>query len=290
MKKSLITSFIIIVTTYGYSQEWPLTQSTWPGPFSHNINRLETQWGYIDVGPQNSGWAHINTNMSKFYFNKPIVSGTGSFGAYSNNDLKFKVGETSSFGSTAMTIKSLNSNVGIGTTNPLSRLHLDGGYMTIDGNTTTWNTWNVRLATPVNSAWVQKDPANNGEYLSYGMTSTGWFWGTSPLTLGSTGTDIKYALQLSTDGLLTAREIQVTLSGWADYVFQEDYELMTLQEVEDYIQLNGHLPDVPSEKEVLESGVNVGEMDAILLRKIEELTLHVIEQDKKIALLESQIK
>jgi len=63
----------------------------------------------------------------------------------------------------------------------------------------------------------------------------------------------------------------------------KDYPLRSLGEVEAFIRTHGHLPDIPSEKEVLENGFNVGEMNALLLQKIEELTLYVIELEKKVA-------
>lgn len=71
-------------------------------------------------------------------------------------------------------------------------------------------------------------------------------------------------------------------ANWSDFVFDRDYDLMTLKEVESYIKENGHLPDVPSAEEVKANGVEVGEMNAILLQKIEELTLYIIELEKKI--------
>lgn len=88
--------------------------------------------------------------------------------------------------------------------------------------------------------------------------------------------------RLSVDGKVVCRKLLVTASNWADYVFEDDYQLRTLQEVESYIHENGHLPDVPSAEEVINGGQDLGEMDAILLRKIEELTLYVIELEKKL--------
>ncbi len=88
------------------------------------------------------------------------------------------------------------------------------------------------------------------------------------------------------DGKLTSTEIEVKLDVWPDFVFADDYELMSLHEVESYIQQNRHLPNVPSEAQVLENGVNVGEMTSILLQKVEELTLHIIELNKRIEELE----
>lgn len=79
------------------------------------------------------------------------------------------------------------------------------------------------------------------------------------------------------NGTIKCKEIEVTLDGWEDRVFNGDYNLKSLVEVEKFIEANKHLPDIPSEAEVLENGVNLGEMDALLLRKIEELTLYVIQ-------------
>ncbi|HRP53846.1 MAG TPA: hypothetical protein PLI97_10120, partial [Fluviicola sp.] len=90
-------------------------------------------------------------------------------------------------------------------------------------------------------------------------------------------------LELDKDGLLYAREMKVNLDSWPDYVFEENYPLLSLKETEEYITTNKHLPGVPSAEKVEKEGLNLGEMNKILLQKLEELTLHVIEQDKKIA-------
>lgn len=87
--------------------------------------------------------------------------------------------------------------------------------------------------------------------------------------------------KLDVVGTIRATEVKVE-AGWADFVFDKDYKLPTLQEVENHINEHKHLPDVPSEAEVKENGVSLGEMQAKLLQKIEELTLYVIKQDKTI--------
>ena len=107
------------------------------------------------------------------------------------------------------------------------------------------------------------------------------------MTIGSNGnvgigTDqLTENYKLSVEGNIRAREIEVNATTWADYVFDADYYLAPLTVVEEYIAENNHLPNVPSEEEVLEEGINLGEMDAILLRKIEELTLYMIELKKE---------
>jgi hypothetical protein len=90
-------------------------------------------------------------------------------------------------------------------------------------------------------------------------------------------------LQLSSDGILRAREIIVDADpNWPDYVFKKDYSLPSLKETESYILENGHLPGIPDAQSIQETGLDLGEMNRLLLEKIEELTLHVIQQQKEI--------
>ncbi|GAB6096179.1 hypothetical protein JCM14469_24320 [Desulfatiferula olefinivorans] len=99
--------------------------------------------------------------------------------------------------------------------------------------------------------------------------------------------------KLDVNGKIRAEEIKVetvaadtvTLKNesWADYVFKDDYILKPLAEVESFIRENKHLPEVPSAEEIKDKGLNMSEMMAIQMKKIEELTLHVIEQEKRMA-------
>ncbi len=77
-----------------------------------------------------------------------------------------------------------------------------------------------------------------------------------------------------------------TTGDWSDYVFADNYELRSLSEVATFIDKNNHLPGVPSAEEVVESGIDMAKMDATLLQKIEELTLYILQQEKRIAELE----
>jgi hypothetical protein len=95
--------------------------------------------------------------------------------------------------------------------------------------------------------------------------------------------------KLSVDGKILATEIYVTQQNWADYVFEKDYKLLSLPELEKYIATNKHLPNVPSTAEMKSAGNNVANTDQILLEKIEELTLYVIEQQKHIESLKKEI-
>jgi len=88
--------------------------------------------------------------------------------------------------------------------------------------------------------------------------------------------------KLSVNGNLWATEIQVALTNpWPDYVFEKDYTPMSLANLETFIKANKHLPEIPSAKEIAENGLNLGEMNTTLLKKIEELTLHLIDLKKE---------
>jgi len=89
-------------------------------------------------------------------------------------------------------------------------------------------------------------------------------------------------------GIVSENFAIVNAKDWSDHVFHSDYKLSSLQEVENFIEENKHLPGVPSEKDVIENGYNLHEMNKILLQKIEELTLYVIKQNKEIEALKSK--
>lgn len=99
---------------------------------------------------------------------------------------------------------------------------------------------------------------------------------------------VTHDFKLSVAGKIRAHEVQVYVNGWADFVFEEDYSVMTIKNVEEFIEKNKHLPGVPSAEEVKESGINMAEMDATLLMKIEELTLYIIDLQKQINALKKQ--
>lgn len=77
---------------------------------------------------------------------------------------------------------------------------------------------------------------------------------------------------------------------WPDYVFNSKYNLKSLSEIEQFIKINSHLPNVPSAKEVSQNGVELKKMNMLLLEKIEELTLHLISLEKKVNLIDNQNK
>lgn len=79
------------------------------------------------------------------------------------------------------------------------------------------------------------------------------------------------------------------VNGWADYVFNKDYNLMPLEDVENFINENKHLPEIPSAQEVVDNGLELKGMNVLLLKKVEELTLHIIKLNKKLKSLEETV-
>jgi hypothetical protein len=109
--------------------------------------------------------------------------------------------------------------------------------------------------------------ANNTGFVGIGLTNPGH--------------------QLEVAGTVRACKFIAEANTWSDYVFEEDYQLMTLEELENYITTHKHLPDVPSTEEVMGAEIDIVEMETILLKKIEELTLYVLQQQKEIEMLKN---
>ncbi len=112
----------------------------------------------------------------------------------------------------------------------------------------------------------------------------------SSLNVGIGTNNVPNGYKLAVDGKVIAEEITIKLSEqWPDYVFEEEYPLMPINELEAYIKANKHLPNVPSEQEVGNNGVDLGEMNALLLRKMEEMTLYIIESHAKQLKMEAKL-
>ena len=96
--------------------------------------------------------------------------------------------------------------------------------------------------------------------------------------------------KLEVNGVVRAKDVKICLTSGCDFVFADDYKLMNLNDLSDFIKTNKHLPEVAPAREMEAEGINLSEMQAKLLQKIEELTLYVIEQNKTVEELRRELK
>lgn len=205
-----------------------------------------------------------------------------------------------------------DNNVGIGTSTPSSYFH--GGnnkVIEISNSNTTMNSQaHVILSTGStidNSSagtisWMSKNSSGfqGMAYISSALQGNATTNASARLTFATAdgtsiyprmtidkdgkvgiGTDAPDEL-LSVKGIIHSQEVKVDMSGWSDYVFKPKYTLPSLSSVKSYIDKNQHLPEIPSEQDVIKNGLNLGEMNKLLLKKVEELTLYLIEKDKQL--------
>lgn len=192
-----------------------------------------------------------------------------------------------------------NSNVGIGMDSPPIPLSVLGNIGTAHPNAPRFLfqrvagdpiLWNFEAGANVSQNGFAIADLTNGRQKLVIQSGTGdAFFPTGGLAVGTNAMPAGFTMAVN--GKLIAEEIVVQLrTEWPDFVFSSDYELRSLREVEDYINTNGHLPDVPSASDVEKNNINLGEMSTILLQKVEELTLYVIELQKQNEKLQSQIE
>ena len=158
--------------------------------------------------------------------------------------------------------------------------------------------YNYNLGAFNPTTWISTDPlfvVGNGsrDQLSNALTvyKDGKTLIGNPGLANFKGTPDGYKLYVQ-EGILTDRvKVAVnTSNNWADYVFDENYKLKSINELEAFVKTHKHLPNVPSADEVVKDGIDMATMDAKLLEKIEELSLYIIEQNKRIEALESKTK
>jgi hypothetical protein len=180
-------------------------------------------------------------------------------GSRTNHDVSFITNNTEK-----VVIKA-DGKVGIGKT-PVFSLDVNGSF-----NATTINLAGQPL---VNSQWI-----SNGTNINF---SSGI------VSIGTTRTPLGF--KLAVGGKIVAEELLVRMqTNWPDYVFADEYKLPPLSDVNKYIMANKHLPDLPTAQQVYDHGIPIGELNATLVKKIEELTLYLIEQEKRIEILENHL-
>ena len=153
------------------------------------------------------------------------------------------------------------------------------------GNTSA--TGNTESVTTLAGAGVVDYTSENANLDSVDWTVRDLF-ANQNVGIGTTNTQ---GYRLAVAGNVIAEGVKVELQGnWPDFVFEEKFQLMDLEKVREYIKENGHLPNIPSAEKIKENGIDLGDMDARLLQKIEELTLYILAQQNQIELLKNDIR
>ena len=167
-------------------------------------------------------------------------------------------------------IDAVTGNIGINNSTPLARLDVVGN----NSSTSLFAVRNTSFINPYNTTYATTafEVATNGQVFI------------GPFRQKSTSTHANAILSVDGEvvvGDLGGHGLWIVQDNWSDYVFDIDYKLLSLDEVEKFYKVNHHLPDVPTAKNIKENGVNVGQTETILLKKIEELTLYIVQQQKE---------
>ncbi len=169
-----------------------------------------------------------------------------------------------------------NGNVGIGIDHPASKLEV-AGAMTI-GHTGDNSILNFHAANEKSASIGVQDDGGGGFFIRTGGIDQLFVTTNGDIGIGTDAPDAK----LTVSGRIHAREVKVTAAAGADFVFDEEYELPTLSALEQYVTHQKHLPDIPAAADMQTQGLDIGAFQIKLLQKIEELTLYLIEQEKKL--------
>lgn len=253
------------------------------------------------------------------YLNSPKVRLTATEETGNTNGSKFSILVNDNTSATNLVERFSilqNGNIGIGTTNPAQKLDVQGNILAgsthsteginafairyENGSLSNWGSLRSSAATYM-SFGVKADPntaegwlSSNGSFnfskVAMTMNNDGFSFFTAPYQQIAMDAPVsmKEVMKISPNGnallqgKLEVKEIKITLTPTADFVFEDNYDLPKLEEVAKHIKEKKHLPEIASAKVMEKEGVNVGEFQIKLLQKIEELTLYVIEQNKQL--------
>jgi hypothetical protein len=236
---------------------------------------------------------NATTHLGEFHINhsfNPTNSGQSSlrFGSYPGGDVM---------------VLFATGNVGIGNTNPADKLSVGGNISFNLGNSIGFGisdkfTYDGKNVGNYALGWYN-DSGNPGAPTGY-LSSYGGFkiftQGLPKVVISEAGNvgigTVSPDAKLAVKGTIHSQEVKVDLQGAVapDYVFEKDYNLRPLSDVESYIRMNKHLPEIPSAKQMEEEGLHLKEMNLLLLKKVEELTLYVIQLKEEIEQQQKEIE
>lgn len=297
MKTKLLLSITLLVCSKLYSQTPPLPNTPWSLTGNIGIgttnpqNRLEIQTDMpsegltikqINIGAAGLKFENLTSNISWGLFGLGFgdAAGSGNFALYNLTASQCR-----------FLINGGTGNVGIGTTTPLdNRLAInaavgDNGIECRVGSNSNLIYRGINMSNGIETFQVW---GNGNTVIHCTQASPTDHAFVVVDAFGPPNTWVKNFI-VRRNGTVHAREIFVNLSSWPDYVFKTQYNLMPLEELDRFIKINHHLPNVPSAKEVEEEGLGLGDLSKIQMEKIEELTLYILELNKEIENLKSLI-
>ena len=223
-----------------------------------SYNTFTTDFGNIQLGPSSAAYANFNTDRPRFSFEKQILVKTGKIGSLgATSDLILTTHLTN-----RAYIKATNGSFGLNVLDPLAMMHVKNTTTALPG---------LRVEQTMNNAAgvVISLPADSSRALLVQRSGTTNF-------------------QIMADGRVFAREVEVKLGAFPDYVFQPNYNLMSLAQLKAFIDEHQHLPNMPSAQQVAENGVGMGELALKQVEKIEELTLYLLQMSERLDRLEQE--
>ncbi|WP_396591853.1 fibronectin type III domain-containing protein [Allomuricauda sp. R78024] len=217
------------------------------------------------TAPTLSSTAQTDTTVDLSWTGATDDTGVTGYKIFKDNNLEATLGDVSSYQMTGLTASTIYS---------FAAKAIDAAG-------------NESLASNV-SVTTDASGGSSGGGGTWTETSGNISYTTGNVGIGTNTIPTDYRLAVS--GKIISEELKVQLQAtWPDYVFDEGYDLPSLKEIQKYIAQNGHLPNIPTAKEVTEHGIEVGEMNRLLLEKIEELTLYTLQQQKEITELKTQV-